>query len=296
MKWVKALLGVAVIGGFVWVATQIKSKKLDVPFIEAPEPPTVAKDGTKIDLLLMTPLDSGHSEPGTQVKLIVNSDIKGSNGKTLIKQGSIALGEVTESREGTLVGSLTNKPSRLRIKFDSVKMVTGKSVKLRDIDPQKDYEFTQKNTSLENKVEPLGIMSDEQARGLVVTMAQNLAQGKSTDPKDQLQIDTQLSALANKYGLKDTQKFLKSRESEKSGSSDLMEIMKKAQMGDVKGLTGVDILLAARSANEILELGASLDKSLRGIFKGSNIHAKFGTPVTAYLGEDVSEKIKTPKK
>ena len=286
MKWIKALVGLAVIGGFLFFAMQIKEKKIDVPFISPPEAPVELKSGTEVPLVLLTPLDSGGSEVGKIVKFVVAQDVKSASGKVVIEQGAMATGTVKDSRTGTLMGSLTNKPARLSVELIDVVAANGKRLKIRDEALDRPFEFTQDNTNVDNNATVVNAISDPEARNLVANLARQIATGQEMSASDKSKADIQLQQLSEKYGLKDTQAFLKSDQKGQAKNGDVVGLLESVQKGDIKGLTGVDVLLAVRAAGELVDLGSGIDKTLRGIFKGSNIHARVGTPVTAILAEN----------
>lgn len=293
MKWVKALLGLVVIGGFVYGVYAVKNKKVEVPFLPVAEASVVVNDGLEVPLVLVTPLDSGGSPEGKEVRLVVAEDVKGPNGKIVIEQGAMATGKVVKSRAGTLVSVFTNEPARLEVELSDVVTADGSKVRLRGPAPDKPYSFDQSNTKIEESANVVDAVTDPKARELVASLARQIATGQQMSAEDKAQADSQLKDLAERYGFKDTTSFLQGQNGAKvEKKNDLAGVLESVQKGDIKGLAGTDVLLAAKAAGEIVNLGAGFDKSLRGIFKGSNIHARVGLPVKAFVAE---EKSVTPK-
>lgn len=287
MKWFKALLGLAVIGAFVYGVLLIKGKPGEVPVLPILVAPVTVEKGTQIPLVLVTPLESGGSAEGKEVKLVVAEDVKGPNGKTVIEQGALATGKVVKSRSGSLAGTLTNKPARLEIELVDVVSADGHKVKIQGPEGEKAYAFDQANTKIDESPNLVDAVTDPKARDTVVAIARQLASGEEASPEEKKKADDQLKNLAEKYGLKDTQSFIEgSKDGKSTQKTDLSSVIQSVQKGDIKGLSGVDVLLAARAAGEIINLGSGIDKSLRGIFKGSNIRARVGLPVKAYVAEE----------
>ncbi|MBS1715911.1 MAG: hypothetical protein JST30_16405 [Armatimonadetes bacterium] len=295
MKWLKALLGLAVIGGFLYVVFVVMKKEgTDLGLGGAlPGKPVEASAGTEVPLILLTPLDSGGSEVGRTVKFVVSEDVV-KDGVTVVPQGSIATAKVTKSRSGTLAGTLTNTPARLEAEFGSVTLEDGRTVRLNATPEGPLLKFDASNTRMDEPVNVVDIASDPQARDLVVQSAVNMAQGKKLSDDEARRTDGQWRDLAGKYGLKETRAYMEAQKSE-DASHDLSGLIGSIQKGDLKGLSASEVLLGAKAAGEILELGSGIDKSLRGIFKGSNIHARTGLRLKAFLAESVKVKPKARK-
>ena len=294
MKWLKALLGMAVIGGFLYVVL-VWTKKADGPegLVGALSANSiVAAAGTEILLILLTPLESGGSEVGKVAKFVVSEDVE-KDGVVVIPQGSIATAKVVKSRSGTLAGTLTNTPARLEAEFDSVKFEDGRTAKIKADKDGAVLKFDASNTRMDDPVNVVDMAADPKARDLVVQSALNMAQGKKLTEGESKRVDDQWRDLAGKYGLKETQAYM---DSQKSGSGeDLSGVIGAIQKGDLNGLSGLDIVLGAKAAGEILELGSGIDKTLRGIFKGSNIRARTGLKIKAYLAESVKARGRSVK-
>jgi len=288
MKWLKALLGLAVIGTVLYLGIYLSRNKVDVPFIPELAKPIPVKDGMEVPLVLLTPLDSGGTEEGKSVTFVVAEDVKGSNGGVVIKQGSLATGKVVQSRAGSILGAITNQPARLEVELNDVTTVNGKSLKIRGSEPGKPFSFDQANTKPEEKPNAVDAITDPKARDFVASMARQIVTGHEMAGDDKKEADDDLKDLASRYGLESTSAFLNQPSKSQEKKNDVAGLLEAVQKGDTKGLTGVDLLLAAKAAGEIVQLGSGIDKSLRGIFKGNNIHAKVGTPVTAYIAETKS--------
>lgn len=287
MKIVKALLGLAVVGAFLYGVSVYRSlpKEKQEEILPALQGPLVIEDGLEVPLVLVTPLDSGGAKEGQEVKMVVPEDVKGKNGRVVIKQGAIATAKVTKSRGATLLSALSNEPARLEVQLVSVEAANGKTVALRSAKTGQSYEFNQENTRFESKLNVVDAAGDPGAREVVVGMANRIITGQQMSDKDRAKADEQLNDLAKKYGLSSTQALLKEKGGSGTRASDVAGIIQSVQKGDLKGLTGLDVALAAKAAGEIVDLGSGIDSSLRGIFKGNNIHAKVGLPMKAYVAK-----------
>lgn len=294
MRWLKALLGLAVVGGFLYFVLAVAKKGDGAGALSPPTRTVEAAVGTEVPLILLTPLDSGGSAVGQKAQFVVSEDVV-KDGVVVIPQGSLATAKVVKSRSGTLAGTLTNTPARLEAELDSVGTVDGRAAKLKAGPDSNVLTFDAANTRMEEKANVIDAVTDPQARDTVVQTALNLAQGKKFSDEEALKSDAQWRALAEKYGMKETQAFMDAQREEKGGHKDLSSVVSAIQKGDLGGLSGLDIVLGAKAAGEIIDLGSGIDKSLRGIFKGSNIHARTGLRVKAYLAEPVKARSTSKK-
>ncbi len=291
MKWLKALAGLVVVAGFLYGVWALKGKLASAEPSTGKSVTATLAAGTPVNMILLTPLDSGGVKEGKEVKFVVNEDVRSPEGAVVIKQGALATGKVSQSRAGSIGGALANQPARLAVIFDKVESLAGQ-VALACQKAGEDYDFTQANTRLEGNSNAVDAVTDPEARDYVVSLARQIALGEQAPPEEKAKAEKQLKELSQRYGLKSTQELLNGPQDASHPPKDVSSLLQSVQKGDLKGLTGVDVLLVARAASEIVDLGSGLDKSLRGMLKGSNIHAKIGTPVTAYLAKTVTAKVK----
>lgn len=290
MKWLKAVGGLLIIGGFVYGVWYAKTNKVEVPFVGMINLPVPVKDGQEIQLVLLTPLDSGGSEVGKEVQLVVAKNVV-VNGKVVIPVGSIATAKVSRSRAGTLLGAVTNQPARLEIDLEEVTVADGKKAKIRAHAPGEPFEITQEVVKPEEGPNAIELVSDPEARNLLVSMSRQMVLGEKQSQDQVAKANESLGELAKKYNLENTTTFLSGKAGKTAKKQNITELFENIQKGDLQGLAGPESVLAIRAAGEIVELGASVDRSLRGIFKGNNIHAPTGTAITAYLAESVKVKV-----
>ncbi|MCW5936131.1 MAG: hypothetical protein KIT11_02345 [Fimbriimonadaceae bacterium] len=291
MKWVRAILGLGVIGGVVYGAYAWKENRLPVelPAMLKPAPVVHAalEEGADVPLLLLTPLTSGGSKVGDEVKLVVRDNVKSKDGHTVIAQGTLVEGKVARSRGGTVASALGNQPARLVVELGSVQTVDGQKLALSSGqgEGQAEYEFTASNTRLDQDTADIqALVNDPEARDYLLALVKGeTPQGKEPDQK--------LKKIAEKHGLGRTEKLIQ-KQGRNEGSGTWADAIKGLQSGNVGSLAGVDLVLAAQAAGEIGDLVGSVDKTLRGTFKGSNIKASVGTTVHAKVADDATVTIR----
>ena len=241
MKWLKAVVGLIALGGFAYGVWYVREKRIEVPFIGELERPIELKEGVEVPLILLTPLDSGGSEEGKSIQMVVSENVK-AGGKIVIRQGAIATGKVVRSRAGTLLGALTNIPARLEIELQEVKAVDGKTIKLRSHAIGEPIAFNQANTKPEEKPSAIDAVSDPNTRDLVAGMAKQIATGQQMSDQDKSKADAQLKDLAGRYGLENTTAFLEGSKPEQK--KDVAGLLESVQKGDLTGLSGMNLLLS----------------------------------------------------
>lgn len=293
MKALKAFAVLLVIG-LLGYAALIVWKGAPTP-VSIPGVATAARKvqlpaGTEVELVLLTPLESGGSEVGKSVDLIVAKDVTTERGEVIIAKGSLASAKVTKSRSGSTLGTLTNTPARLEITLGSVKATDGTMIPLAarlDEKVARDrravYEFTFANTSadfVESGVADL--WSDPSAQATLKEIAEGVGRGRMPE-------GDAWNRIAEKLGLEDTQAAV-----EASGQANLQQAVDALRKGDISGLRGLDLLVAARALNEIENLASGVDRQLRGMIKGRNIKAHIGTPVKALTAEQKTVTVRPP--
>jgi hypothetical protein len=212
------------------------------------------------------------------VKCVVAKNVTAPDGRVMIAEGTVVEGKVVRSRGGTLGGSLTNQPARLEVELGQVTTVDGKSVALHGKAEEGRHSFTQANTKGGGNV--VDLAQDPEAQAFLRSAVERMAKGEKLAPEEQKKADAELARLADRYNLDSTKRLLKGDKAEArpSGAQGVLEALQK---GDVTGLAGHEVVLGVKALEEIADLGAGLDKSLRGAIKGSNIKAQVGTRLTA---------------
>lgn len=273
MRWVKALLGLGVVGGFVWFATQFNAGKIDVPLLPKHEPPAKLAAGTPVKLLLLTPLSSSGSQKGDKVRWLVGEPVRAGGG-TVIAEGTVVEGEVVEAREGSVVGALTNRPARLAVKFGPLRAVDGTEIEIAGGDGAV-LALTKANTRREPG-HVLEAWEDPEARKYAEQLFGRMAKGEKLSSREQEEADRLLSKLTERYGL--------TKAKEAGGSA----VLGKVLAGDAAGLSLGQLGLAVEALGELADLVGGADKAVRRMFTGSNIAATVGLEVTVSTQEDAT--------
>jgi len=249
------------------------------PAVAAPVPPKALTlpRGTKLELLLLTALDSGGTAEGSEIELVLAKPVK-VHGDVLLPAGTKATGKVVQSRGATVFSALGNRPARLAIEVTEIKALDGTPVQLTAAEDGS-FELTQANTSGRKdaaKVDRLWQTPEGQQ-----VLKDLVAQSTGTSPSDSVD----LKRMADVLGLQDTRKVA-DRLEDKGDKPTTQDTVSGLMRGDLSKLTGVDLVLATKALGEIQSVVGSVDDKLRGVFKGSNIHATAGTPVTATVKEE----------
>lgn len=285
------VLGLLGYGGYLYLNPSARPSALDglsnaLPAARKVELPV----GTKLDLVLLTALESGGSKVGEPVDLVVSTDVLTEKGEVIVSKGSIARGEVTKSRSGSTVGTLTNNPARLEITLKDVQAADGQWVPIGytvaetvKADRRLVYEFSFANTSaefVESGVKDL--WSDPEAQQTLKDVATGITRGE-------LPQGEAWDRIAGKLGLDDTKDAIDGTQ-----KADLKKAVDGLRNGDISGLSGVDLLLAAKAIGEIENLANGVDRQIRGMLKGRNIEAHIGTPVKAVVAEKRTVSVRPP--
>lgn len=249
------------------------------PAAAAPAPPKALTlpRGTKLELLLLTALDSGGTAEGSEIELVLAKPVK-VHGDVLLPAGTKATGKVVQSRGATVFSALSNRPARLAIEVTEIKAPDGTAVHLTAAEDGS-FELTQANTSGRKdaaKVDRLWQTPEGQK-----VLKDLVAQSTGTGPSDSVD----LKRMADVLGLQDTRKVA-DRLEDNGDKPTTQDTVSGLMRGDLSKLTGVDLVLATKALGEIQSVVGSVDDKLRGVFKGSNIHATAGTPVTATVKEE----------
>lgn len=293
MKAVKAIIGLAVLGGFGYGAWQVKSGAWEVPFI--PGPVSTLPAGTEVKLLTLANLDAGKSKVGQSFPLVVAEDIKDSSGRVLIEAGSIVTGEVTRSRGGSLAATIVNQPARLEAKFNSVKTVDAQSSPLvvDKSEPEKSYEFTRRNAGEADAGDAIEAMWQHEETQKAITALSGKLSGEKVDltAPDMKKV---LADAAKTMDMPNTNQLLQGKDQRTGKDFDeLSQSMDKVISGNLKGMNGGEIVVAAMALGEMGKLVGSVDKTLRNTLKGRSITVPIGTPVSVYTTKELKIKPKS---
>lgn len=280
-------------GGVVFAGTTGKLSGIPLlgnMFSASPGERTVSvPKGTAVKLILAEGLDAGGSKVGDEVDLLVAEDVV-VDGVVVIPRGTMAKGKVEVSRGASLLASMSNRPARLAVSLDHLKLkkqvltssqVAEQAVVLEPVTGNKEgyYEFTQENTADRvNAAKIDQLWEDPKSREALATIAEKMAAGESLDG-----VDTDVKKVADSLGLKKA-----SAVAEKSGAGGngltLGKAVDAVVSGNLGGLVGADRVLAAQAMGEISDVVSSVDHKVRGVFKARTVRASIGTPVAAKVG------------
>jgi hypothetical protein len=245
--------------------------------------------GTEVPLVLMEKLESGGTEEGETARFVTAEDVV-VNGGVVIPAGQPVQAEVVWSRAANVASDIINQPARLQVVFESIELASGERISLSGLasEPAEPYEFNRENTGRELSQDALSrLWDDPDTRDLM----EHLAKGMSGE--ESLNLDRQdaeeLRVIARELGLDETTEMLENGDA--SAVETLERALLSAQSGDVSGFESPESLLAVAAISELGNLASGVDRSLRGIFKGRNIRAYVGTPVTVYIAEPLEIEV-----
>jgi hypothetical protein len=249
-------------------------------------PQAEIKAGTEVPLILLTELSSGGSEQGKEVAFMVTKDVMSEDNRVLIPRGAIAYGRVAWSRSAGAVSKFLNEPARLAVSIDRTVASDGKTVYLQatkspDHDP---LHFTGENTGVERASDELEkILADEASKKALAAMLEGLS-GKDMGSSDII------AALASKLNLSAMKQL-----ADANSLNDLAYVLKGIAQGQVTRVATGHALLVIDAISELAGIRKSVGDRISGLFKGRNIKAFPGTPVTAYVAEKLLVDAPSPK-
>jgi hypothetical protein len=245
--------------------------------------------GTEVPLVLVEKLESGGTEEGENATFVTARDVVVDDG-IVIPAGRSVQGEVVWSRAANVASDIINQPARLQVMFESVELANGERISLsgKATESAEPYEFNRENTGRELSQDTLTRLWDSpDTRQLM----EHLAKGMSGE--EELDLDRedaeQLEFIARELGLDETSQMLENGDS--SAVEELERALQRAQGGDLSGFESPEAMLAVAAISELGNLASGVDRSLRGIFKGRNIRAYVGTPVTVYIAEPLEIEV-----
>lgn len=282
MRWVKAVLGLLVLGGFLYGASKWRTGELEVPFVPRPLSPVTVKAGTPVTLLLITPVASGGSKEGDSVRFLVAEDVHAGGG-VVLGQGTVVSGKVSQSRSGSVAGTLTNRPARLVVELGALKAVDGTEIALKG-NKEGSFEFTKANTKREAR-HVVEAIEDPDARKYAEQLYGRMLKGEKLTEAQKSEADKMLGNLVERYNLKNTSDMI--------GGGSRHNGVERLLQGDVKGMTGGELAVAVAAVGELADLLGGADKAVQRMFTGSNIAAPIGLEVKVTTAKEASVR---PKK
>lgn len=252
---------------------------------EAPPKPVAIAAGAPVRLILLRKLDSGGSDVGASVPLMVAEDVRSPDGTLLIRRGAPAEGSVGLSRAAGALSALVNTPARLAVRIERTWAVDGTEVPLcaQIDDPEAGYAFTRENTgTIGGGVDLDKVWAKDAAQPILQRLSENLEEGRSVDLSDP-EVQRTLRDVARELDLDATARLLQDGELQRA--DDLLAQVRKG--GTAAALINGAALPTIGAAIELANLAGNVGSRLGGIFKGRNIRAHVGTQVPATVRSQV---------
>jgi hypothetical protein len=244
--------------------------------------PKVARldKGTEVPLILMQQLSAGGSQVGEEVAFMLTEDLKAADGSVLVPRGAIAYGRVSWSRSAGALSKITNEPPRLAITVDRTTSIDKRTVLLEVTEDGEPYQFSQKNTSPIRASAGIDqALKDDQTKSELERLFRAFEGDSMGDERV-------IRELAEKLGLKSTEKMAREH-----SIRDIESIVKQIVQGEATRVVGGQTTLIIDTIAELAGLRFSVGDRIAGVFRGPTIHAYPGTPVTAYVAEDMDIRI-----
>ena len=245
-------------------------------------PPKTLAVGTPVKLTLLDTLDSGGSDDGSRVALMVAEDVL-VGGEVVVRRGAPAEAVVAYSRAAGTLSALANTPARLSIRLERTWAVDGSEIALSaELDPEEPYAFTRENTGRAGRAATLPEGTEaEDAKKLLEAVAENLEQGRSVDMRDEATAKA-LSDAAGSLGMGATERLIKQGEISKASS--LLDQVR--QGGSAAALVNGAALPTVAAALELVQWAGDVGSRMSRMLKGRNIKAHLGTPVPAVTAKE----------
>jgi hypothetical protein len=246
--------------------------------------------GTPVQAILLQEISAGATDEGQEVALMVSEDVKDAKGRVVVPKGSPVVAEVTLSRsEGTL-SALMNQPARLNVRFKTLRAADGTTVELsadRE-DREAEFEFTRANTGRGEPSRKLESLLEDEANEEAMAALQQLFESGDVRSLDSADTRDRLQRIADEIGLEGTSRVI--RQNELSQVGDLLQAVRRGS--NLATLASGGSLAVVDAALELASVAGHVGSRLSRMVKGRTIRAHVGTPVTAYVVEEVVVKIR----
>jgi hypothetical protein len=259
-----------------------------------PEPRygAVAK-GVEIPLILIQEIQAGATAVGTVVPYMATQDVIDSQGNVVIKRGAIAYGKIVRSRGEGSLSALVNQPARLEITIYSVDGIDGSKIELsavKDGAQSDPYELNRTNTGKLEGCEKLDQAWDKgDNQKDLVSLARLVQSSKNSDLSanpatadllKKLSADLDLKAAAGLKDKGDIDKVARMLGQIANGQTNL-GALGQAPLGQIGALI------------ELTKVVGYVGNRLGDALKGRTIRAHVGTPLKAYVVDEV--KVRLPE-
>ena len=272
---------------YLWVACLAGAVVVGCAPKPVPEvPPKLVARGTPVRLILLDTLDSGGSDDGSRVALMVAEDVV-AGGQVVVRRGAPAEGVVAYSRAAGTLSALANTPARLSIRLERTWAVDGSEIALSaEADPNEPYSFTRSNTSLGagEAALPEGTAGAD-AQKLLESVAANLEEGRPLDLRAEAP-SRALTDAADRLGMGATKRLIQGGEISKASS--LLDQVRRG--GSAAALVNGAALPTVAAALELAKWAGDVGSRMSKMLKGRNIKAHLGTPVPAVVAKDAHVK------
>jgi hypothetical protein len=259
-------------------------------------PPRIAvlKKGAEVPMVLLRQLEAGDAREGSLVPFVVTEEVRSADGAVVLEKGAIAEGEVVWSRgEGTLSGMM-NRPARLTVRIRHARASGGERVPLAaELDkPEEPYAFTRANTGIPGSAQ-VGASGDDPAREAAArALDRFFATGEASALQAEEEAREWLLQVSREQDLEAVRAFLDPSARKPAELGELDRVVRHIRDGSITKLAGGEALLALSALQELGRMAHYLERSLASRLKGRTIKAYMGTPVRAFVAEDVSVKVR----
>lgn len=258
------------------------------PVAQTPPPPQFAEvpAGTEIQLQLLDSISSGDPE-GAGVPLVVAEDVRDRKGNVVVRRGSVFEGKIENSRSAGALSGLMNEPARLSISIPDLKAADGTTIAVRLNEEDEPLHFGREETAKYAATSKLeGAMNEEAVARLLRQLAEDMEEGRTPNLESESGKEL-LGEVARALNLQDTAELL--REDRASDIEKAIRAVKGGSMLDIA--SGGTAGSALGAAYEVINVAEEVRDRVAGVFKGRNIRAYAGMPVTAWTKEDVRVRL-----
>jgi hypothetical protein len=240
--------------------------------------------GTPIRLVLLRDISSGSSMLGDLVPLLVAEDVE-VDGQVTITEGTMAFAKITQCRrEGALSATVFDKPARLAVKFEHLRDVNGREVKLQP-KPGKDgdLQITRELTVHSNRGESKDIESawqNPQARPVMEKVQRLFSDAATSITKKEAEV-----LISHNVQLPIVQEAIRTGVFDRV-TGFIRDIKRGRTIEAFLSITPTTrpALLAIRAVRELGRLSGGIGNYIGGRFKGRNIRCSAGVELTVYSG------------
>jgi hypothetical protein len=236
--------------------------------------------GTPIRTILLRELTSGGSDEKDVFPLLVIEDVNDATGTILVPKGAIAYGKVVWSRGAGALSRLTDKPARLAIAVEKTTASDGQIVELKADQKNEEgrLELNGENTAREQASKALkDLLADPESRLTLDEIEKMFRKGATAEFRPNL------GEIARKLGLSNTVALAQA-----GGLGAIPGLLQDIAGGRITHIAGAQAALLVGAINELADVGGQVGGWLAGRFKGSNIKAYAGTPITVYVAKTIN--------